>query len=98
MKIFRQGDVLLVETLEEPIGKVSKTGTLALGEVTGHRHRVLGAKVWEEKPNWGSFVEVEEPATIVHEEHNPIELPPAKYKVIHQREYRPRALPRNVVD
>jgi len=44
MKIYRQGDVLIKKVpSRKPVGRLLESGevTLALGEVTGHSHRVM---------------------------------------------------------
>lgn len=74
---------------------------LALGEVTGHAHalRACDARsftlpqsipLFEWQTN--RFVQVPREATLVHEEHAPIHLPPGEYAVLIQREYRPQAV------
>lgn len=97
-RIYRQGDVLIAETGTIPIGLHSvplENGRLVLahGEVTGHAHVVIGeaelftpadAAELEER-----FLHVEQEAKLVHDEHNPILLPPGSYIVRRQREYTP---------
>lgn len=41
-KFGRHGDVIFVKINELPNGKLDKTKTLALGEATGHSHRLEG--------------------------------------------------------
>ena len=63
---------------------------LAHGEVTGHTHRVQpreAATLFE--LNSQLFLRVHATATVVHEEHKPITLPPGTYRVWRQREYAP---------
>jgi hypothetical protein len=106
MRMFRQGDVLLIEVagvipaeakrVERDQGRV----VLAYGEVTGHSHAIAdkgaalfsaGAERWLRTPKGG--------AVLYHEEHSRIELPGATtFKVTIQREYQPGELPRQVVD
>lgn len=104
VKIYRQGDVLLIETNEvipSDAVEVPREGgavVLAQGEVTGHRHAIadqaavllsFGAERWLRAPV---------PVVLRHEEHARIELPAATYRVILQREYVPNELPRQVLD
>ena len=98
--IVRQGDVLLVSV--EAIPGESKRATtegsrlvLAEGEATGHAHVVLGAgRLYlsgVERGTSGTYLLVEEPATLVHDEHDAIGLEPGAYEVRRQREYIPPA-------
>ena len=67
--------------LQEPI--------LADGETTGHAHRVISEKpveVYELDNGLREFL-VEEPVTIVHEEHGKIEIPTGEYTSGIVREY-----------
>ncbi|MDZ8188516.1 MAG: hypothetical protein RMX96_27130 [Nostoc sp. ChiSLP02] len=92
--IYRHGDVLLrrIDTL--PVNAQKHVGaTLAYGELTGHSHRIQQADAVQLWVNGSElFLEVKEPtATLVHEEHRPIELTKGFYRVWRQREYRPEA-------
>jgi hypothetical protein len=97
--IVRQGDVLLVpvESLP-PGGKHEESGSrfvLAEGEATGHAHVVEGrSRLVRTQRGLGApiqtFVVVEEPAALVHDEHDPIALSPGPYEVRRQREYAPQ--------
>jgi hypothetical protein len=98
--ILRQGDVLLVPVDAIPgEGKRAKReGTrlvLAEGEATGHAHVVLGeGRLYlpgAERGTAGTYLLVEEPATLVHDEHDAIGLEPGTYEVRRQREYVPPA-------
>jgi hypothetical protein len=95
LPLFRHGDVLVqgIPKLPENV-KARPHLILAEGEVTGHCHRiaeadsatlyVAGAEL---------FLRVVGPkATLTHEEHGPIELPPGDYRVWRQREYEPSSL------
>jgi hypothetical protein len=97
---FRQGDVLIAKTDRIPDGltEVPRDNgrvILAYGEATGHAHAVvgdaelLGADIAEMDRR---FLRVlGEGAEVVHDEHDPIALPPGDYEVIGQREYQPEA-------
>lgn len=91
--LYRHGDVLLRQIVSLPKGAQRRVGaTLAQGEVTGHSHRLKQAhavQLWVQGSEL--FLEVKEPATLVHEEHRAIELPSGFYRVWRQREYRPDA-------
>lgn len=102
---YRQGDVILrkIDQIPEGVEPIPHT-PLALGEVTGHKHQ-FG---FEEKVRYFRDPKLEKavayldidgvPATLKHEEHGPITLPPGKYEVIIQREYDPNLHSRSVVD
>lgn len=91
--IYRHGDILLkrIETL--PKGDEVKTNgqyILAYGEVTGHKHVMTVDKPEHLKvldKDGGIFIELTEPATVTHEEHNTITVQPGYFEIIHEREY-----------
>jgi hypothetical protein len=93
MKIIRHGDVLLSKINQLPRHVQSKPGVvLARGEVTGHSHRILEAQHAQMFSAGGdTYVQISQPATLVHEEHRAIPLEQGVYKVWMQREYRPDA-------
>ena len=92
---WRQGDIYFVKLDNEPGlegASPVETGIIARGEETGHAHRVspssladgaalalLGGSMYLRSPQAG--------ATIVHDEHGPIELPAGAYVVVHQQEF-----------
>ncbi len=107
MKMFRQGDVLLVQVQKIPADatacKVDGDIILAYGEVTGHAHR-LDARtvkplakggVWE--PSAERFIPALEGAVVRQEEHGDIAIPKGNYRVVQQVEYTPGQI-RNVAD
>jgi hypothetical protein len=100
--VYRQGDVLIVPVAEEalpghadglpeeardPRGRM----VLALGEVTGHAHAVVGpGKLMREPGAFGpALLHLPSGGRVVHEEHAPISLPKGWYRVVRQREYVP---------
>jgi hypothetical protein len=90
--LYRHGDVLIQRISHLPQFCQPKEGTtLAYGEVTGHRHRIQqpnAMRLWE-KNNTLYLEVIESSATVIHEEHRPLELPQGIYRVWKQREYRP---------
>lgn len=107
MELYRQGDVLIarISSMPEqdlaPVEREKGRLVLAHGEVTGHAHVVVGeaelftpADVSELEER---FLRVEREATVVHEEHGTITLPPGDYRVGRQREYAPEEI-RTVAD
>ena len=100
--MFRQGDVL-VRSSQIPSGATpikEKELILALGEATGHHHRIMVADV----PNVEAYekdgvmylhiLEDAKPVILEHEEHAPITLPTGDYEVMIQREYTPEEIRR----
>lgn len=81
---------------------------LAEGELTGHAHRIReseaatlydprgegrGTRSHSRDLSGDLFLDVTgESATLMHEEHGPIELPRGQYRVWRQREYAPREI------
>ncbi|HEY9759144.1 MAG TPA: hypothetical protein V6C97_28515 [Oculatellaceae cyanobacterium] len=101
-KHYRQGDVVLVEIEDLPEGAseelVSDDIVLALGEATGHSHRLRvpeGATLYAVGDS--NVVQLKKPGNLVHEEHDAISLAPGFYRVVRQREYTPERITR-VID
>ncbi|WP_046245298.1 hypothetical protein [Hymenobacter terrenus] len=98
--LYRHGDVLIARTAALPTGSIPRVGlVLAHGEHTGHSHRIreIGAASLYVYGKDLYLVVSAPAATVVHEEHRPIELPAGVYRVWQQREYTPSAI-RTVVD
>ncbi|MFD7874114.1 hypothetical protein ACFV5G_08305 [Streptomyces sp. NPDC059766] len=100
--MYRQGDVLIVPVAEEAVPahvpQAPKEArdtrgrlVLALGEVTGHAHAVVGPGelVREPGPFGPLLLHLPEGGRVVHEEHAAITLPKGWFRVIRQREYVP---------
>jgi hypothetical protein len=82
--------IAAVDTLPEHVHKRSDL-ILAMGELTGHAHRVEADEA-AELYEFGDLLflhVIGGPASVVHEEHNLIRLPPGVYRVWRQREYDP---------
>lgn len=91
MQPIRQGDVILlpVEAIE---GEKLSHLTLAEGEVTGHKHRISEGQAQLYEKDGTLYLRVlSETAMLLHEEHNPIELPQGSWMVRIQREYEPQS-------
>jgi hypothetical protein len=95
---YRQGDVFIIPMASLPGKGIRKShgGVLALGEVTGHAHRLadpgqaevftIDQQMYLDVPSGG--------AEIIHEEHGTITLPRGAYAVRIQREYTPAGIRR----
>ncbi|MGW6981084.1 hypothetical protein ACWGE1_16775 [Streptomyces sp. NPDC054932] len=103
--MYRQGDVLIVPLDESAVPPSAAAAdqeprdgrgrmVLALGEVTGHAHAVLGPGRLVREP--GAFgpllLHLPDGGRVVHEEHAAIPLPKGWYRVVRQREYLPGAV------
>lgn len=100
--MYRQGDVLIVPVAQDAVPPHVEQAAreprdargrlvLALGEVTGHAHAVVGPGelVREPGPFGPMLLRLPEGGRVVHEEHAPIILPKGWYRVVRQREYVP---------
>lgn len=88
MKMYRQGDVLIIEATPGRGERApASSNVLVYGEATGHAHRVQSesAKVYDAAG--GKEVDAPKGFALVHEEHATIEIPEGYYRVIRQREY-----------
>ncbi|TWE19486.1 hypothetical protein [Kitasatospora atroaurantiaca] len=103
--MYRQGDVLIVPVEEAAVPAsaaalppqqrdVRGRLVLALGEVTGHAHAVVGPGELrrETGPFGAAWLHLPEGGRVVHEEHAVIPLPRGWYRVVRQREYVPGAV------
>ncbi len=95
MALYRHGDLLVADAVSIPNGaRPLHHLVLAEGELTGHSHRIAereAATLYETLE--GFFFEVhDDRATLVHQEHGPIELPRGIYRAWRQREYSPREI------
>ena len=116
--LIRQGDVLVSPIAKLPAGATlmpdqSLKVVLALGEVTGHHHRIehepiaasaaaemveaLIARCRLYEHKGDRFLVVDEPVALRHEEHATINLAPGVYEVPVQVEYTPAEI-RRVAD
>ena len=85
---LQQGDVLIrsVDSLPKHITKKPHT-IVAYGEVTGHKHEVMGDGVEVFECDGVLYVSAPHGGTIRHEEHHSIEIPPGYYSIGIVREY-----------
>lgn len=105
MRMFRQGDVLIMETPEEPAGApvapVNGRAVLAYGEVTGHHHSIAAnggrALLYRMGDDMLLSISGGAPVSLTHQEHSTVDIPAGNYRVTIQREYSPEAI-RRVAD
>lgn len=91
MEYLRHGDLCFSPTNEVPKEaverKLATEYVLALGEATGHAHRLKGkAKVYD-LPDDGMILAVEEEAELSHEEHATLKFAPGLYLLKREREF-----------
>lgn len=94
MKTFyRHGDIPVVEVKTLPKGKkLAHNGsfTIALGEATGHHHRLTVKNPDDleivQTPT-GYVFRLKSEGRLSHEEHGTITIKPGTYKSYHEREY-----------
>jgi len=95
MALYRHGDLLLAKIDEIPAdARPLQHLVLAEGELTGHSHRIAekdAARLF--RSSSGMYLQItDELATLIHQEHGPIQLPRGLYCVWRQREYSPREI------
>ena len=90
-KMYRHGDVIIVPVDKIPTEATKREGvTLALGEITGHSHRMADGEVQMFAFDDRTYMQIQSKiSALVHEEHHRIDLPAGNYEVIIQREYEP---------
>lgn len=89
-RMYRQGDVLLIDNSIPKDVKPTRSDVLVFGESSGHAHRIVGGEVFEETGPYSAlslYVRAGKSASLVHEEHETISLPEGEYRVVRQREW-----------
>ena len=101
MNQYRQGDLLFVPIKAIPTDcKLRENGHILEGEVTGHIHKIDNldaADVLESGEQMYLNVSAEGGVSIVHEDHDTLEIPAGDYEIVRQREFSPEEI-RNVAD
>jgi hypothetical protein len=95
---YRQGDLLFVQLPTPPDAVLvqRESDIILMGEATGHAHRLTSGIVLD-APDGTIYLHLPLPAEVVHDEHNPIDLPEGWWCVVRQREYTPAEI-RHVED
>ncbi len=88
--IYRQGDVTLrpIKELPEDL-KITDNMVLAIGEKTGHNHRLTGGQVLVFEKGENKFLEVLEETQLVHDQHRKFNIRAGLYEVLIARQYTP---------
>jgi len=88
MKYYQQGDILIKEATIPKNAKIMDRRIIAEGETTGHKHQLEDLeKAQLLQIDSLLFLDVLEETRIIHEEHNPVTLPPGTYEVGFVMEY-----------
>lgn len=93
--MYRHGDLLVAAVKKIPSdARKLRHLVLAEGELTGHSHRIAEADAAVLYQDLDSlYLNVTGTrATLVHQEHGPIQLPRGTYRVWRQREYSPQSI------
>lgn len=96
-KIYRQGDILFIQTdsvpdAGTPTARVGGRIIVAEGEATGHHHAIATPAtqmLTHQSLTWLVAPDVTE---VTHEEHDTITLPAGLYWIVRQREYTPERI------
>jgi hypothetical protein len=88
---LRHGDINLhpVKTTEGEVVKHNGSFVVALGETTGHAHRLTVKNPNDlviKKDAHGYFFELFSEGELTHEEHKTIKVAPGKYRQVQERE------------
>jgi len=106
-RMYRQGDVLIVEASQipvkvEPVVEENGRVVLAHGEATGHHHSYgcnVNVKLFREDGGGsGLYMQATAPAALEHQEHDAIATPIGDYRVVRQREWDAAGYARRVAD
>ena len=93
-QVIRHGDVLLTRIDSIPESEtIDHKGeyVLALGEITGHAHRLRVKEPEQLKVTKSKegvvYLTLMEVGTLTHEEHKTLEIPPGKWEMTFEREW-----------
>lgn len=92
LKMYRQGDILLIEEKKMPKGgEVKPAGILVSSTVTGHKHRVepLSKASVHAFENGVLYVKGTDAFNLVHDEHHTLAIPAGVYKLVRQQTHTP---------
>jgi hypothetical protein len=82
MKVWQQGDVVLLQIAKAPEGTKKNNNVIQEGEHTGHAHRITGGVGNIFTVGEQMYVKAgKEGATITHEEHLPVTIEEGDYEV-----------------
>lgn len=94
---IRQGDVLImacrsIPKTAKPVAPEGGLVIVARGEATGHHHAFphrQGVTLFRDDGARGmTYLQVDEPATLTHQEHDQLALQPGTYRVVIQKSFR----------
>jgi len=92
-RILRHGDILFREVTDIPKNARNiKSDIVAMGEKTGHHHKLVGAfQMYESTENGQAvkYIDISQQTRLTHQEHNTLDIPQGKYVIVNEREYDP---------
>ena len=90
LNIFRHGDLLIREVTTIPSNATPlSTNIIAMGEKSGHNHKLYGKhQVWE-TPDKQIYFQANQEISLKHQEHNTLKISKGNYVIINEREYNP---------
>ena len=89
-KVFRHGDLLIMQVDKIPDTAIRlDTNIIAMGEKTGHHHKLVGRHQVYETPDKQKFFEAKQELSLKHQEHNTLKISKGKYIIINEREHNP---------
>lgn len=89
---FRHGDLLIrrIDKIPKQCQRIDSS-ILAMGEKTGHHHKLEGLFQIYENPSKIKFLETFETVNLTHQEHVSIFIPKGTYVVVNERQFDPFA-------
>ena len=101
-KIYRQGDILFIETDSvpesgTPAARVGGRIIVAEGESTGHHHAIAAPQTQMFTQDALTWIVAPDVTEVTHEEHDTVTLPAGRYWVVRQRTWQ-RGTVRRVLD
>lgn len=98
MNMMRQGDLLLEKVVSLPKGLRLRNTNVVLHGETGHKHQLVTPtlSIYDGLEDV-TYLSLDKPTELVHEEHKTIHVDKGLWKVVRQREYSP-AENRRVLD
>lgn len=91
MEIFRHGDLCIRQIAKLPDGDTETVTSkiLAYGEATGHHHLLTSAQAFAVMKGFDEkkYFELTATATLTHEEHKALSIPPGAYEIVMEREW-----------
>jgi len=86
----RHGDLLIRQVYQIPNNAIPlSTNIIAVGEKTGHNHKLNGQHQVYETPDKQTFFEAKQDLSLNHPEHDTLKISKGCYLVVHEQEHNP---------